>query len=173
MTHSTAAVRVPTFGQVDELPQTLIMSVPDSYLDINHHMNIRHYLAVHDRAFGYLFTAMGFGSDYIKGRGLSFFQVENHIRYLAEAHGGDEISVHVRLIGRTARAIHGVSFLLNRSRGTVANTLEFLMLHVDLRTRKAVDFDTRSTELLDRRMADDSVTTWPAPLSGCVHLKRP
>ena len=166
--NSPALVPPPSFDQVDEVPSEVRRTVPAEHLDINGHMNVRHYLGAHvDALDGPLFTNLGFGLAYING-GRSFFQVDNHMRYLAEVRGGDEISVHIRFIGRTPRSIHAVSFLLNRSTRALANTMEFLLLNVDLRTRRTVDFDKDATHLLDQRIAVDSQLPWPAPTSGCI-----
>ncbi|MDI1291103.1 MAG: thioesterase family protein [bacterium] len=169
---TSARVQLPTFDEVDELPMELRTTVQAEYLDINNHMNIRHYLGLHVDAFdGPLFSDLGFGAAYVD-RGLSFFQVDNHLRYLSEVRGGDEVSVHVRFLSRTEKTVHAVSFILNRSTSTLANTMEFLMLHVDLHTRRAVDVNRADMGALDQRIETDSTLAWTFPTSGCIPNRR-
>jgi hypothetical protein len=78
--------------------------------------------------------------------------------------------VHQRLIGRTDKVVHGLSFVVDRTRGSVANTLEFVSLHVDLRTRRSTPFPPERAAMIDERLGIDQALPWPAPLSGTVGL---
>ena len=126
---------VPDAGP-DGLPVTLEMQVPTSFVDYNGHMNEAPYLEVGARASDRLMEMIGADADYIAG-GLSYFTAENHIRYLAEIDIGDSITVTTQALGGDGRKLH----LLHRfwtGGETPAATMETLLLHVDLSSRRVV-----------------------------------
>lgn len=49
---------------------------------------------------------------------------------------GDTVTVHVRLLGRSSKVVHGISFLLDSTRERLSNTFEFASVHVDLDARR-------------------------------------
>jgi carnitine 3-dehydrogenase len=77
---------------------------------------------------------IGADADYIAG-GLSYFTAENHIRYLAEIDIGDRITVTTHALGGDGRKLHLLHRLWTGGEGPAA-TVETLMLHVDLSTRR-------------------------------------
>ncbi|KPQ17032.1 MAG: carnitine 3-dehydrogenase [Rhodobacteraceae bacterium HLUCCO18] len=126
---------VPDTGP-DGLPVTLEMQVPTSFVDYNGHMNEAPYLEVGARASDRVMEMIGADADYIAG-GLSYFTAENHIRYLAEIDIGDRITVTTQALGGDGRKLH----LLHRfwtGGETPAATMETLLLHVDLSSRRVV-----------------------------------
>jgi Predicted thioesterase len=126
---------VPDIGP-DGLPVTLQMQVPTSFVDYNGHMNEAPYLEVGARASDRLMEMIGADADYIAG-GLSYFTAENHIRYFAEIDIGDRVTVTTQALGGDGRKLH----LLHRfwtGGQTSAATVEILLLHVDLSSRRVV-----------------------------------
>jgi carnitine 3-dehydrogenase len=120
----------------DGLPVTLEMQVPTSFVDYNGHMNEAPYLEVGARASDRFMEMIGADAAYIAG-GLSYFTAENHIRYLAEIDIGDRITVTTQALGGDGRKLH----LLHRlwtGEEALAATVETLMLHVDLSTRRVM-----------------------------------
>lgn len=159
---------LPTYEQVSSLPASHSLIAPPEYVDINGHMNIRHFLAVHDDAAVAYFSELGFSSDYVEQRRRYFFDVEHHLGYHAEVLIGHEIAVHVRLISRSAKIIHYMSFIVNRTNHTLANTLEVTTAHVDLAVRRSTAFDPADTTTLDRRLAADQLVNWSLPVCGTM-----
>ncbi|MGZ5388887.1 MAG: thioesterase family protein, partial [Aeromicrobium sp.] len=115
---------IPTVEQVDEIPAATEQKVPQEYIDENNHMNIQHYLVLGATALGTRCDELGLGQDYIDSRRLTVFTAEHHIRYYSELLLGQELSVHVRILERSAKVIHAMSFLVNRSDNLLACTLE-------------------------------------------------
>ncbi len=120
----------------DGLPVTLELQVPTAFVDYNGHMNEAPYMEVAARASDRLMELLGADADYIAG-GFSYFTAENHIRYLAEIDIGDRITVTTQALGGDGRKLH----LLHRfwtGGESPAATVETLILHVDLSTRRVV-----------------------------------
>lgn len=161
---------LPTFAQVRALPTMLERTVPPEYEDFNGHMNVTHHLGLHDQAALPFLATLGLDATFFSRRRRGIMDVEHHLRYLDEVHVGDVVSVHSRLLERADRRFHGMWFLADVTRGTLANTLEFVSLHVDLDARRAVAFDADLAEALDREIAAQADLDWPAPGCGVMGL---
>ncbi len=143
----------------DGLPVTLDMQVPTSFVDYNGHMNEAPYLEVSARASDRLMEMIGADAGYIAG-GLSYFTAENHIRYLAEIDIGDRITITTQELGGDGRKLH----LLHRlwtGGDTPAATVETLLLHVDLSSRRVAAPEGIVAERASATVADHA--SFPRP----------
>ncbi len=86
------------------------MQVPQGWTDYNGHMNEAHYLEAGSRATDRFMELIGADEDYVAG-GRSYFTVESHVRYLAEAHAGDRLTARLRCWG--ARGANCTSSILS------------------------------------------------------------
>ena len=163
---------LPTVEQVSELPTVTEMSVPEEFLDENHHMNITHYLSLGARGIGSRCDDMGLGQSYIDDRRLTIFTAEHHIRYFAELRLGQDLSVHVRFLERSAKALHAMAFLVNRSTDVLACTLEVSLVHVGMDTRRPADFPDDIALRIDEAIKADDSYSWPAPVCGVMGVRR-
>ncbi len=140
----------PTFEQVRSLPCALERTVPAHFADANGHMNIARYLELYNEAAWTAMAAVGLGeADAVAGRAASM-AIEQHLRYLREVHVGDLLSCHLRLIGRSSKAVHQMYFLANLTTGVLAPLPDHVV------------------ELLDARISIDAALPWQAPLSGAI-----
>ena len=115
-------------------PVTLDRQVPQIWTDYNGHMNETHYLEAGSKATDRFMEMVGADAAYIAS-GLSYFTVENHVRYLDEVHAGDRLRAETQLLSGAGKKLHLFHSLI-RGDGTIAATVESLLLHVDLTTRK-------------------------------------
>lgn len=162
---------LPTYEQVSEIPAALKWEIPPEYLDENLHMNIQHYFEMCARAVGDFCTGVGIGDDYPQERGLGVFTAEQHLRYLAEVRLGQDVSVHVRPLERSAKALHLMAFLLNRSSGKLAFTFEVTVVHVGMDSRRPADFPDDIAGALDDALGKTALD-WPAPVCGVMGVRR-
>lgn len=163
---------IPTVEQVGEIPAATEQKVPQEYIDENNHMNIQHYLVLGATALGTRCDELGLGQDYIDSRRLTVFTAEHHIRYYSELLLGQELSVHVRMLERSSKVIHAMSFLVNRSDNLLACTLEVTLVHVGMDTRRPVDFPEDIADRVDAAIKDQSQLSWPAPVCGVMGVRR-
>lgn len=162
---------LPAPDQVLALPPALTLVVPPEYTDANGHMNIAKYLQVHSDAGWIAFSRFGLGEETAAAGGPATFDVEHYLRYAAEVHEGDEISVHPRLVARSTRAVHHVQLLLDRTTGQVANVFEAVSVSVSLETRRSIAFPPEVAAALDARLALDTALPWPAPTCGVLGVR--
>lgn len=117
-----------------DLPVTLQMQVPASWTDYNGHMNETHYLEAGSKATDGFMALIGADAAYVAS-GLSYFTVESHVRYLDEVHAGDQLTVTTQVLvgqGKKMQLFHRIF----RGDGTLAATVETLLLHTDLKARR-------------------------------------
>ncbi|WP_373356446.1 carnitine 3-dehydrogenase [Pseudoroseicyclus sp. CXY001] len=116
-----------------ELPVTAEAQVPASWADYNGHMNETHYVELASRASDRFMEMIGADAAYIDG-GQSYFTVENIVRYLGEVKVGEKLRVSTQVLAGEGKKLH-LFHHLTRGDELVA-TVESLLLHVDLTTRR-------------------------------------
>src|SRR6056297_2329753 len=82
--------------------------IPVDWTDNNGHMNEGRYGQLFSDASETVMAAVGADDDYIAG-GLSYFTVENTIKFIEETHAGERIEVHSRVTlgdGKKLRCFH-------------------------------------------------------------------
>jgi acyl-CoA thioester hydrolase len=163
---------IPSLEEVQQLPRLLELTVPPEYEDYNGHMKITHHLGLHDDAGPAFFSLLGLDEAYFVERRNGIVDLEHHIRYAAEVFAGDRVAVHSRLLARSAKTMHGIWFLANLSREQVANTLEFVSVHIDQEQRRASPFPADLAARLDRVIAEHGALAWEPPLCGFIGVGR-
>ena len=161
-----------TYDEVTTLSKGASQVVPRDYIDSNGHLNVRHYVGIFDDCGFPTLAALGLTRAWLAEQHRGVMDLENHIRYIAEVLEGETVSVYARFIERSAKAVHWMSFLVNDTRRNVAATLELLTIHVDLDTRKAVAWTDEVAAALDLEIAAGAARPWPAPVSGCLAIRR-
>ncbi len=160
----------PTPAQVHLLPCYARTTIGPEHLDAMGHMNIRWYMALYDEAAWAFFAAFGMDEAYFHEYHGGGFALEHHIRYLAEVLPGDDVAVHVRLLGFSAKRIHFMGFMVNETQARLASTLEALGAHADTRLRRVSPFPPVIAERLAALLADHSTLDWEAPTFGVVYV---
>jgi carnitine 3-dehydrogenase len=130
------------------LPITLDRQVPQSWTDYNGHMNESHYMEAGSKATDRFMELVGADAAYIAG-GKSYFTVENVVKYRAEVHAGERLRAETRLIDGTGKKLHLLHYL-HRGDDSLAATVETLLLHVDLGTRRTCPPTPEVAEALAR-----------------------
>ncbi len=134
-------------GELDGLPITLRQAVPVTWTDYNGHMNEAAYLELGTWATDGLMKLVGADAAYVAA-GKSFFTVDTRIRYLDEVHRGTVLTVTTQVlegVGKKMKLFHRVT----KPDGTLAATLETLLLHTDLTTRRACPPEPQVAEALE------------------------
>ncbi len=161
---------LPSYDQVVALPGGDRVSVPVEYADDNGHLNVRHYLGLFDDAEWVVYDGIDLGADLAR-RGIGgIFALEQHLTYRREVAVGDEVTVHLRFLGRTDRLIHLVSYLANHTRREVAASMEALAGYVDLSSRRLATLPEPQATALDRLVIDAATLGWEPELSGSITL---
>lgn len=166
---STAAL--PSFGQVLDLPVMLEGEVRPDFIDLNGHMNIRHYLDAGAFAADVLCRRIGVDDDYRAQRRLGVFTAEHHIRYFAEMREGGRFTVHTVVVARAAKVAHLLSLILDHEAQTLACSVEIILVGVDMDTRRPADFPADIAARIDAQIEQSARLAWPLPLSGAMGIR--
>lgn len=143
-------------------------TIPETYRDENGHMNVRWYLHIYDEAGYPLVEKIGLTPEYHQKHGTGGFDLEHHIHYLKEVHVGDTVVVYARLVGRSAKRIHYMLFMVNETRGTLASTYECVNSFADLTQRRTAPYPEDIGAKIDALLAQDNALDWPAPVCGIM-----
>ena len=110
------------------------LRVPSEWIDRNDHMTESRYLDAASRAATEFLDHLGADEDYI-ATGYSYYAVENHIRYHAEARLGDRLYATIQVLLADAKRLH-LFIRLMRGAAEIASVNQ-MNLHVDARTGRA------------------------------------
>lgn len=154
--------------QIKQLPLVHQTTITSDYLDAMGHMNIRHYMGIFDDAAWIFFARFGMDQAYYDRSSGGAFALEHHVRYLAEVHAGDTVTVRTRILGRTAKRIHFMHFMIDETAVKLAATLEVIGSHADLHARRTSPFPPDLAANIDAILAQHSQLTWAAPVCGVM-----
>lgn len=159
---------VPGTAEVLQIDPVWTDEVQPEWIDVNGHMNIRHYLDLGGQSTDQVCRAMGIDDDYRATRRMGVFTAEQHLTYLQEMQLGTPISVHVRTLERSAKVGHMVALIMDRERDRLACIFETVIVHVNMDTRSAVEFPEDIAAAYDRVLAEDQQISWPTPVCGIL-----
>jgi acyl-CoA thioester hydrolase len=159
---------IPTVAQVRQLPASYERVVPQEWADGNGHLNMAHYLTLHDHALWPYNAGLGMGDEYRDTLRRGTFTLEQHLSYHSEVLVGHLATVHCRLLRRTSKLLHGICFVINATRDVLANTMEYVTANVDLDRRSAADFDEGVAARLDKEIESHRSLGWNARISRAI-----
>lgn len=146
-------------------------TVPATWADYNGHMNETHYVEIASAATDRFMEEIGADADYVAAGG-SYFTMENHVRYLEEVTVGETLTVSTQVLGGKGKKLH-LFHRLSRNGGAVAATVETLLVHVDLKTRRASEPSERVAQNLSARVAADADLAWPQDAGRAIRAADP
>ncbi len=155
--------------QVRQLPIDHQFIIPASYLDEMGHMNIRWYMALFNEGVGPFLQRIGLTDAYFAEKQGGVFALEQFLRYLAEVHVGEMVTVRGRLVARSAKRLHFMQFIVNETNNNVACIMEVLNSHADLHTRRTSPYPPHLQANIDALLAQHNQLDWAAPVSGMIH----
>jgi carnitine 3-dehydrogenase len=144
--------------------ETASRVVPLDWTDYNGHMNETHYLEVISKACDQMMAYLGCDSEYIDN-GHSYFTVENIINYLDEAKSGDRIRVLTQIIVGAGKKLH-LHHRLVSAEDRILATVEQMLIHVSLETRRSTDPVEPLTSQLEAAAAAQAALERPAGLKA-------
>lgn len=157
-----------SYEQAQQLPQFNKVTIDETMIDVMGHLNVRHYLGIADDATFECFIQFGMDQAYYDETDGGAFALEQHIRYFAEIRLGETMAVHTRVLGRTAKRVHFIHFLLNETRQNVAATVENVGSHANTVIRRTSPFPAHIAENIDKMMTPHQSLAWDAPICGVI-----
>ncbi|MBJ7355996.1 thioesterase family protein [Nocardioides sp.] len=161
----------PTYEQLAGLPAYSVQPVPIAFEDNNGQLNVRHYLGIGSEGLDESLVDLGIAHNWPIKEGLACLAAQHVVTYLHELHTGDRMSVRVRLLGRSERALHALVFVLDDTHQRVATVFEEIGLCVRLDPRGTEPWPREVAEAIDARVAEHAALDWPAVTSGTLTLR--
>jgi acyl-CoA thioester hydrolase len=156
----------PTLPEVTKLPQDVHLVVPPEWEDRNGHVNVQYYLRLYELGGWRILERAGFDEDWFNRCNISFFDLENHLRYLAEINVGDTVSGYSRLVGVSDKRLHGMYLIVNETQSRLAAVIEYVTAMIDMRVRRTAAFPEELSDGLGALLARHRKLSWPAPSNG-------
>ena len=144
----------------DKLYQTVNRQIPQTWTDVNGHMNETNYLEVCSQATDKFMEMLGMDVDYIKSTNESYFTVETHICHINEAKEGMRRIAKTQILeaeGKKLRLFH----ILETDNGNIVATGEHMLLHVSLKTRSSSLPSEKISTSLSKLFKEHSNLPWP------------
>lgn len=168
MTNNQKSRLFPDLAQVRELPVQLDFVIPPEWEDRNGHVNVQFYLTLFEMGGWTILEGNGFDERWMQQNQFSFFDLEHHLRYLAEIGVGDRVTTYNRVIGKSDKRFHGLYLIVNESRGRLACLLEYISAGVDMQERRIASMPPDLSGGLDRLYAEHQKLSWAPPLCGIM-----
>ena len=122
--------------------------VPTDWVDYNGHMNDSRYFQLSSETIDRLLRHIGMDDAYLAG-GHSWFTVESHVNFAAQAKAGDHLYCTVQLLSHDAKRVRVFTSMHRASDGVVVATAEHMLLHVDTKIDKTVPASAEMITALD------------------------
>lgn len=169
----TTRPALPTYDQVTALPRELgPTAIPSGYEDENGHMNVRYYFELAVEVVARVFDRLGVNDEYRSTRGHGIFTAEHHLKYFAEVHAGESVSGYFTFVDRSDKVFHAMAFLVDDDTRTLVYSLEVVIPHVDMTTRRVVPFADDLAAKVDAEMERTAHRQFEPPVCGAMGVRR-
>ena len=142
--------------------------VPDAWIDLNDHMNARHYGDLIYQAHELLSVRIGFDQAYVDATQNSKVVAESHLRYEREIRRDARLGVRSWLLAVDDKRLHFAHELLDLTGGFRAAFAEQLDLHVDLTVRRVAPMPVALRDRLAALAETGRAAAATLPVGGAV-----
>jgi carnitine 3-dehydrogenase len=143
------------------------VKVPTEWVDYNGHMNDSRYMQLSSEAGDRFLRYIGMDAAYLES-GRSFFTVESHVNYIAQAKAGDHLYVTIQLISHDQKRLRLFTAMRRADDDSLVATAEHMMLHVDTTLDKASPADPAILAKLDTIAAHHASLELPAQAGRAI-----
>src|SRR5215831_3076433 len=153
---------------LSSLPITHRAVIPESYLDLMGHMNVMWYTSLFSEAAWGLFQLVGLTREHFTAHRTGSFALEQHFRYLKEVRLGQHVTLHSRVLGRSAKRWHTIHFMTIDEFDVLAATSETVSTYVDMTVRRSAPMPVSIADAIDRLLTGHASLDWDAPVCGSM-----
>jgi acyl-CoA thioester hydrolase len=145
--------------------------VQSSWVDYNGHMNVAYYVLVFDHGTDALFELLNMGPDYRARTKSSDFVVESHICYIREVVEGVSLQVASILLMHDNKRMHLFHHMYNGETGELCATIELMIVHVDMISRRSAFFPEDTLLSLEDYTRDQAAFRCPDQAGSVIGIK--
>lgn len=147
-------------------------TVSSDWVDYNGHMNVAYYVLIFDHATDVLLDHIGLDQEHRDATDGSVFVVESHIVYAQEVMEGTTVVIDTLVLDVDDKRLH--LFMTMREAGSeeTAATIEIMILHVDLNTRKSAPFPAHIKRQLSELKDQHASRVQPAQIGRKIGIRK-
>jgi carnitine 3-dehydrogenase len=165
---SRASAPSQAAGKPLRLPDTEVRA---EWVDYNRHMSDFRYAQVFGDAMDVIFRQVGVDEAY-RATGRMYYTVENHIKHLGEAKGGESLYVTAQILALDDKRLHILQSMHRGRDDQQIATAEQMYLHVDTKASKAAPVDPAVRAKLEAIRKDHAELPQPADAGRAVGQAR-
>lgn len=115
--------------------------VKSDWIDYNGHMNVAYYTLAFDKSLDEFFeNTLGLGPSYVSSSETGPYSLQAQYHYLDELLEGEGFCVRIFVKDVNKKCIHIVMEMVSSEKNIVAAVCEQVLVNVDLKTRKSVEY---------------------------------
>jgi carnitine 3-dehydrogenase len=141
--------------------------VPTEWVDYNGHMNDSRYFQLSSETIDRMLRYIGMDDAYLAG-GHSWYTVESHVNFAAQAKAGDHLYCTVQLVSHDEKRMRLFTSMHRADGDAVVATAEHMLLHVDTTTDKTAPAAPEMVAALARIAAHHGTLPQPANAGRAV-----
>lgn len=142
------------------------------WIDYNGHMNDACYVTVFSQAIDGFMDLIGLHADFRSEQQLSIYTLQSVVHYLQEVGEGEPLQVLAQVLEHDGKKIRLFLTLLHGASHARLATMETLLLHVDMRVRRAAAFQPATLATLQALASQQAELEWPAEAGRGVSLHK-
>ncbi len=158
----------PDEGLLEAAP----MAVQPEWCDANGHMSNVYFIQAFDQARVEPFLALGLHWVDMQQSGGTTFMLENRMRYYRELLVGDPLRINVQILDLDEKRIHLLTRMYHGRDGYLAATLEDLLIHADVNTRRSAPFPPERLARLQKVFAAHRHLPRPEGIERPIGIRR-
>jgi carnitine 3-dehydrogenase len=159
--------RPASSGEAGKPLRMLDTVVRAEWVDYNRHMSDFRYGQVFGDAMDTIFREVGVDEAY-RATGRMYYTVENHIKHLGEAKGGEALYVTAQVLALDDKRLHIFQRMHRARDNQQIATAEQMYLHVDTKASKASPVDPKIRDKLEAIRRDHAGLPQPAGAGRAV-----
>lgn len=146
--------------------------VQPEWIDYNGHMNVAYYVLAFDQATDTFIEHVGIDESYRQATDCSIFVSETHVNYLRELREGTPLAVTTQILDLNEKRIHLFHQMFHAEEGYLAASTDIIIVHVDLKRRRSVDWRGDPAEKLKQLHVIHREIPWPEKAGRHIGIKR-
>jgi len=145
--------------------------VSSDWVDYNGHMNVAYYVLVFDHGTDAMLELLDMGADYRARTDSSDFVVQSHVTYISEVVENDPLQVASLLLGHDDKRLHLFHHMYHGHSGLLCATIELLLVHVDMGSRRSAPFPETVRENLRSWASNQQPFPAPSQAGAVIGIK--
>ena len=146
--------------------------VTNDWVDYNGHMNVAYYVLIFDHATDVLMNHIRLDQEHRNANGGSMFVVESHIVYEQEVMEGSTVEIDTLVLDVDDKRLHLFMTMREAGSDVTAATIEIMILHVDLNTRKSTPFPIHIKQELSELKEQHASSAQPSQIGRKIGIRK-